>query len=143
MGQIHAPFGANAKKTIVGRGASSKGRASGKGHDGQNSRSGGGVRLGFEGGQMPLYRRVAKRGFSNCPFKTVYQAVALETISSVFDNGEVVNVDSLKDKGIIKGHRVQAKVLANGEITKKVIIEGLKISAKAAELVKAAGGEVR
>ena len=71
MGQINAPYGANAKKTIVGRGASSKGRACGRGHDGQNSRSGGGVRLGFEGGQMPLYRRVARRGFSNAPFKVL------------------------------------------------------------------------
>lgn len=67
MAQINAPYGANRKKTIVGRGASSKGRACGRGHDGQNSRSGGGVRLGFEGGQMPLYRRVASRGFSNYP----------------------------------------------------------------------------
>lgn len=143
MGQIHAPFGANTKKTIVGRGASSKGRTSGKGHDGQNSRSGGGVRPGFEGGQMPLYRRVAKRGFSNSPFKKVYTPVSLERISTVFNDGEVVNVDSLKDKGIIKGNDVKAKVLANGEITKKVIIEGLKVSAKAEEMIKAAGGEIR
>ena len=68
MGQIHAPEGANRKKTIVGRGASSKGRTCGKGSNGQNARSGGGPRPGFEGGQMPLYRRTARRGFSNYPF---------------------------------------------------------------------------
>ena len=69
MGQINAPYGANAKKTIVGRGASSKGRACGRGHDGQNSRSGGGVRLGFEGGQMRRDRRIARRGLSSAPFE--------------------------------------------------------------------------
>lgn len=143
MGQINAPFGANTKKTIVGRGASSKGRTSGRGHDGQNSRSGGGVRPGFEGGQMPFYRRVAKRGFSNSPFKKVYQPVSLDTLSMLFGDGEVVNLDSLKDKNVVKGNDVRAKILANGEITKKVIIEGLKVSAAAAEKIKAVGGEVR
>ena len=93
MGQIIAPFGANTKKTIVGRGASSKGRACGRGHDGQNSRSGGGVRLGFEGGQMPLYRRVARRGFSNYPFKVTYVPVSLSDLDAAFSDGDVVNRD--------------------------------------------------
>lgn len=91
MGQINAPFGANTKKTIVGRGASSKGRACGRGHDGQNSRSGGGVRPGFEGGQMPLYRRVARRGFSNALFKETYQVVSLSVISDKYEDGETVS----------------------------------------------------
>ncbi len=143
VGQIKAPYGANTKKTIVGRGTSSKGRASGRGHDGQNSRSGGGVRVGFEGGQMPLYRRVARRGFSNYPFKKEYQVVSLTAISEKFEDGSVVNIDSLKKVGLVKGHNVLAKVLANGEITKKVTIEGLKVSASAVEKITAAGGEIK
>jgi large subunit ribosomal protein L15 len=143
MGQIHAPIGANTKKTIVGRGASSKGRTSGRGHDGQNQRSGGGVRLGFEGGQMPLYRRVARRGFSNAKFKQDYQIVSLDTLSAKFEDGDVITLEVLKDAGVVKGFNVQAKILGNGDITKKVIIDGLKVSASAIEKIKAAGGEIR
>ncbi len=143
MGQIKAPVGANTKKTIVGRGSSSKGRTCGRGNNGQNARSGGGVRPGFEGGQMPLYRRVARRGFSNYPFKQEYRVVSLDAISASFEDGEVVNLDSLKDKCLVKGVDAHAKVLANGELTKKVIFEGLKISAAAVEKINAAGGEIR
>jgi len=143
MAQIHAPEGANTKKTIVGRGASSKGRASGRGHDGQNSRSGGGVRPGFEGGQMPLYRKLARRGFSNCPFKKEFAVVSLETLSEKFEDGQTVSLVTLKEKKIVKGKDVQVKVLANGELKKKLVVEGLKVSAPAAEKIKAAGGEVK
>jgi len=143
VGQIKAPFGANTKKTIVGRGASSKGRACGRGHDGQNSRSGGGVRPGFEGGQMPLYRRVARRGFSNHPFKTDYQVVSLTAINLNFEDGAVVNLEALKKANLIKGHSTKAKILSNGEINKKVTIEGLKVSASAVEKITAAGGEIK
>ncbi|MFA6934727.1 MAG: 50S ribosomal protein L15 [Sphaerochaetaceae bacterium] len=142
MGQIVAPIGANKKKTIVGRGHGSKGRACGRGHDGQNSRSGGGVRPGFEGGQMPLYRKVARRGFSNYPFKKEFLAVSLDTISEKYEDGEVVDLQSLKDLGIAKGALTEAKILADGEITKKVTVKGLKITASAAEKIKAAGGAV-
>lgn len=143
MGQIHAPEGANKKKTIVGRGASSKGRTCGRGFNGQNSRSGGGVRPGFEGGQMPLYRRVARRGFSNYPFKKEYVVVSLDVINEAFKDGETVNLQALKDLCIVKGNGVEAKILGNGEISKKVVVEGLKVSASAAEKIKAAGGEIR
>jgi len=143
MGQIKAPFGANTKKTIVGRGASSKGRTCGRGNNGQNARSGGRVRPGFEGGQMPLYRRLARRGFSNYPFKQDFEVVSLDAVSEKYEDGEVVSLDSLKDKGLVKGYDIQAKVLANGELTKKVVFEGLKISATAIEKIKAAGGEIR
>ncbi len=142
MAEIVKPYGATKKKTIVGRGASSKGRACGRGHDGQNSRSGGGVRLGFEGGQMPLYRRVARRGFSNYPFKVERQAVSLAAISRVYADGEVVNAQSLKEKGLIKG-QTEAKILADGDLEKKVIVDGVKVSAAAAEKITAAGGEVK
>ncbi len=143
MAQLHAPCGANTKKTIVGRGASSKGRTCGRGANGQNSRSGGGVRPGFEGGQMPLYRRVARRGFSNYPFKKEYTVVSLDAINEAFKDGETVNLQALKDLCLIKGVDTDAKILANGELKKKVIVEGLKVSAAAAEKIKAAGGEVK
>ncbi|MDT4760941.1 50S ribosomal protein L15 [Sphaerochaeta sp. PS] len=143
MGQIKAPIGATTKKTIVGRGNASKGRSCGRGHDGQNSRSGGGVRLGFEGGQNPLYRRVARRGFSNSKFKQEYAVVSLDVLSANFEDGDVVTLDALKDIGVVKGHDVQAKILSNGELSKKVIIDGLKVSASAIEKITAAGGEIR
>ena len=143
MAQIIKPFGATKKKTIVGRGASSKGRACGLGHDGQNSRTGGGPRLGFEGGQMPLYRRVARRGFSNYPFKVENQAVSLSTIDAVFEDGAVVSDATLREAGVIKGKDTVAKILATGEITKKVTVEGLKLSKAAADKIVAAGGSVK
>ena len=143
MGQINAPFGANTKKTIVGRGASSKGRACGRGHDGQNSRSGGGVRPGFEGGQMPLYRRVARRGFSNALFKDTYQVVSLSVISDKYEDGETVSVETLKAKGIVKGAEVLVKILANGELTKKVAFEGVKCSQAAKTAIEEAGGSIK
>ncbi|MCF7940954.1 MAG: 50S ribosomal protein L15 [Spirochaetia bacterium] len=143
MGQIKAPEGANKKKTIVGRGYGSKGRSSGRGHDGQKSRSGGGVRPGFEGGQMPLYRRLARKGFSNHPFKKEYQVVSLGEISNNFVDGDVVTLEALKAKRIVKGKDVMVKILADGDIDKKVIIEGLKVSGSAAVKVAAVGGEIK
>ena len=143
MAQIIKPFGATQKKTSVGRGASSKGRACGRGHDGQNSCTGGGPRLGFEGGQMPLYRRVARRGFSNYPFKVENQAVSLSTIDAVFEDGAVVSDATLREAGVIKGKETTAKILATGEITKKVTVEGLKLSKAAADKIVAAGGSVK
>ena len=143
MAQIVKPEGATKTKTIVGRGASSKGRACGRGHDGQNSRSGGGTRPGFEGGQMPLYRRLARRGFSNCPFKVVNQAVSIGDLDFCYNDGEVVNDASLREKGLIKGLDTVAKILNNGELTKKLTVEGIKCSASAAEKIKAAGGEIK
>ena len=143
MAQIIKPFGATKNKTIVGRGASSKGRACGRGHDGQNSRTGGGPRPGFEGGQMPLYRRVARRGFSNYPFKVENQAVSLSTIDAVFEDGAVVSDATLREAGVIKGKDTFAKILATGEITKKVTVEGLKLSKAAQEKIEAAGGSVK
>ena len=143
MAEIVKPLGATKKKVIVGRGASSKGRACGRGHDGQNSRSGGGVRLGFEGGQMPLYRRVARRGFSNYPFKVTYQAISLQDLEVSYEAGETVNDESLRAKGLIKGQETIAKILCNGELTKALTVEGIKCSATAAEKIKAAGGDVK
>ena len=142
MAEIVKPLGATKKKVIVGRGASSKGRACGRGHDGQNSRSGGGVRLGFEGGQMPLYRRIARRGFSNYPFKIERQAISLVAISHAYSDGETVSDETLRAKGLLKG-KDEAKILADGELDKKIIVDGVRVSASAAEKIKAAGGEIK
>lgn len=143
MAQIVKPKGATKNKTRVGRGSSSKGRTCGRGNNGQNSRSGGGVRPGFEGGQMPLYRRVARRGFSNYPFKVEYQPVSISVIDELYDDGEVVNDESLRERGIIKGKKTKAKILNNGEITKKVTVEGLAISQTAKAAIENAGGSVK
>jgi len=143
MAQIQAPYGANTKKVIVGRGIGGKGRTCGRGNKGQNSRSGGGVSPGFEGGQMPMYRRVARRGFSNYPFKQVYLPVSLDVLDANFNDGDTVTLDALKDKGIIRGCRTLVKVLCDGELTKKLVIDGLKVSAAAGEKIKAVGGEIK
>jgi large subunit ribosomal protein L15 len=143
MAQIHAPEGANKKKTIVGRGIGSKGRTCGRGNKGQNSRSGGGVSPGFEGGQMPLFRRLARRGFSNYEFKVVYLPISLDVLSANFEDGETVNLDALKAKGLVRGQQNQVKILSDGDLKKKLVIEGLKVSVAAGEKIKAAGGEIR
>ena len=143
MAQIVKPAGSTTRKTVVGRGnGSGIGRSCGRGHDGQNSRSGGGVRLGFEGGQMPLYRRIARRGFSNYPFKVERQPTSLFALDAAYAEGETVSDETLREKGLIKGTD-EAKILADGEITKKLVVEGVKISASAAEKIKAAGGEIK
>ncbi len=92
---------------------------------------------------MPLYRRIARRGFSNQPFKVEYEVVSLDAVSKKFEEGEVVSLATLKESSLVKGVGSQAKVLANGELTKKVVFEGLKISAAAVKKIEAAGGEIR
>jgi len=144
MAQLKAPAGARKKKKIVGRGSSAgQGRTAGRGHDGQNSRSGGGVRLGFEGGQMPLYRRIARRGFSNHPFKKDFQPVSLAVIAKHFEDGETVSLETLKNKKIVKGRKVQVKILSDGDFDKKITFEGLAASAAAVEKIQKAGGEIK
>jgi large subunit ribosomal protein L15 len=141
---LKAPQGAKKKKKIVGRGASSgKGGKCGKGDKGQNSRSGGKVRPGFEGGQMPLYRRIARRGFSNYPFKKKYQVVNIGDLNSKFAEGETVNRDSLREKKLIKSKYFPVKILGDGDVEKKLIVAVEKISKSAAEKIKAQGGEIQ
>ncbi|MGA1861800.1 50S ribosomal protein L15 [Deferribacter thermophilus] len=136
--------GSKKDKKRVGRGTGSGlGTTAGKGTKGQKARSGGGVRPGFEGGQMPLYRRLPKRGFSNKKFATVYEIVNLNQLEMKFNDGDVVNAESLKSKGLIKGNKDGVKILGNGELTKKLILEVNKISASAAEKVKKVGGEIK
>lgn len=143
MDQIKAPIGANKKKVIVGRGKGAKrGRTAGRGHDGQKSRSGGGVRPGFEGGQMPLYRRIAIRGFKNYPFKKTFRPVNLSALERVFSDGDVVDEESLRAKGLLKGKNNVAKILGAGEITKKLSVKATRVSASAKAKIEAAGGSV-
>jgi len=142
MEQIKAPVGANKKKSIVGRGTGSKGRTAGRGHDGQNSRSGGGTRPGFEGGQMPLYRRIAHRGFSNYPFKEIYTVINVSRLAEKFKDGDVVNEKSLRAKGLLKGKKSLVKILGNGDINIKLDIQVKKITNGAKEKIEKAGGKV-
>ncbi|MDR0598416.1 MAG: 50S ribosomal protein L15 [Treponema sp.] len=139
---LSAPEGANRKKRIVGRGqGSGRGTTAGRGNKGQQSRSGGKTYLGFEGGQMPLYRRLARRGFSNYPFKKTFQAVNLGEINRRFEDGETVEPASLLSRGLAKGS-VPVKILGNGKITKKLNFKVAAISASAKEKIERAGGSV-
>ena len=126
-----------------GRGhGSGNGKTAGKGHKGQNARSGGGVRPGFEGGQMPLTRRVPKRGFNN-HFRKVYAIVNLEVLSA-FEAGTVVNYDILLDMGLIKDVKgaIGLKVLGNGEINNAITVQAAKFSASAKQAIEEAGGTI-
>lgn len=132
--------GSTHRKKIVGRGiGSGVGKTSGKGHKGQNARSGGGVRPGFEGGQMPLYRRLPKRGFTNI-FAKKYVAVNVEVLDK-FNDGDVVTAETMLEKGIISKTLDGVKLLGRGEVTKKVDVKVAKISASAKEKIEKAGGK--
>ena len=142
---LSAPQGANKKPKRVGRGSSSGlGTTAGKGNKGQQSRSGGKTYVGFEGGQMPLYRRIARKGFSNYPFKKEYVCINVELLETKFNDGETVNKASLIEKGFISSKsNSMVKVLGNGEITKKLTVEVDKVSASAKEKIEKAGGSVK
>ena len=123
-----------------GRGAGSgNGKTAGKGHKGQNARSGGGVRLGFEGGQIPLYRRLPKRGFTNV-FATTYAIVNVEALNA-FEDGAVVNAEALLEKGIIKKALDGVKILGRGELTKKVTVQAAIFTASAKDKIESEGGK--
>jgi len=124
----------------VGRGhGSGNGKTAGKGHKGQKARSGGGVRLGFEGGQMPLARRIPKRGFNNKVFATEYAVVNVSSLEQFVDDTEV-DTELLKAAGIIKKELDGVKILGKGELTKKLTVKAAKFSASAKEKIEKAGG---
>ena len=124
-----------------GRGpGSGNGKTAGKGHKGQNARSGGGVRPGFEGGQIPLYRKLPKRGFKNFPFKKVYAIVNVSDLNK-FEDGAVVDTALLLENKIIRKELDGLKVLGNGELTKKLTVKAAVFSATAKEKIEAAGGK--
>ena len=133
--------GAFQTKKRVGRGVGSGlGKTSGKGHKGQNARSGGGVRPGFEGGQLPLFRRLPKRGFSNAMFKVEYATINVSDLEK-FEDGAVVTPELLKEMGILKKQLAGVKVLGNGELTKKLTVKAHKFSGSAIEKIEAIGGK--
>lgn len=133
--------GATFRKKIVGRGrGSGLGKTSGRGQKGQNARSGGGVSPVFEGGQLPLYRRLPKRGFSNHDFKTVYAVINLSDLN-VFNDGDVVTPALLKEKGIVKKQLDGIKVLGNGTLEKKITIQAHRFSSSALRKIEESGSK--
>jgi len=124
-----------------GRGiGSGNGKTAGKGHKGQNSRSGGGVRPGFEGGQNPLYRRLPKRGFKNAPFKKEYAIINLQTLER-FNDGEEINIQKLIESGLIKKELHGLKVLGKGDFTKKLTVKATLFSESAKNKIESLGGK--
>ena len=138
--ELHPAEGSTASQKRLGRGAGSGlGKTSGKGHKGAKARSGGGKRPGFEGGQMPLYRRVPKRGFTNV-FGTDYAEVNVERLEC-FEDGAVVDAKALLEKKIIRRELDGVKILGGGELTKKLTVKAAKFSATAKEKIEAVGGK--
>jgi len=137
------PNGANKGRKILGRGSSSGwGKTAGKGHKGQKARSGGKVYAGFEGGQMPLYRRLAKKGFSNYPFSKEYAVINLSLLENKFSDGETVDNVSLHQKGLLKKVDSMVKILGDGELTKKLSFNVSAVSASARAKIEKIGGSV-
>ena len=138
--ELHPAIGSTTAPKRLGRGSGSGlGKTSGKGHKGAKARSGGGKRPGFEGGQMPLYRRVPKRGFTNI-FGTEYATVNVERLEA-FENGAVVDAAALLEKKIIRRELDGVKILGGGELTKKLTVKAAKFSGSAKEKIEAAGGK--
>ena len=137
--ELHPAEGSTSAQKRLGRGSGSGlGKTSGKGHKGAKARSGGGKRPGFEGGQMPLYRRVPKRGFNNV-FGTEYAEVNVERLEA-FEDGAVVDAKALIEARIIRKELDGVKVLGGGELTKKLTVKATKFSASAKEKIEAVGG---
>lgn len=146
LNNISSPKGAHKNIKRIGRGqGSGQGTQAGKGHKGQKARAGAGVRTGFEGGALPLYMKLPKRGFSNAPFKKIYAEISLADIERKFESGEVTR-ELLIEKGLLKGIQKKrpVKVLANGKLSKALTFVSIeKFSKSAAEAVKTAGGEIK
>jgi large subunit ribosomal protein L15 len=140
LNNLRPPKGAKHSKKRVGRGqGSGQGKTAGRGHKGAKSRSGYKFKRGFEGGQMPLHRRVPKRGFHN-PFRVEYEVINLDTLAARFEAGTVVTLDLLREHGLVSGGKRLVKVLARGEVGKALTVQAHKFSGKAAEKISAAGG---
>ena len=139
--ELHPALGSTKEAKRIGRGhGSGNGKTAGKGHKGQKARAGHGMRPGFEGGQMPLQRRVPKRGFNNI-FAEEYAIINVAALE-VFDDGAVVDTAALVEKGIIKKADKAVKVLGNGKLSKKLTVKELNYSAAAKEKIEAVGGTV-
>lgn len=140
LSQLSPAKGSRKTRNRVGRGhGSGNGKTAGRGHDGQKARSGGGVRPGFEGGQMPLYRRLPKRGFTN---RNSLRIIGINlSMLDRFEEGSTVTVRDLMEAGIVKNPRDGVKILGNGELTKKLVVQANAFSASAKEKIEAAGGK--
>ena len=142
LNNITPTEGAFKERKRVGRGTGSGlGKTSGKGHKGQNARSGGGVRVGFEGGQLTLFRRLPKRGFSNAKFKIRYAVINLSDLEK-FAEGTEVTPTLLKEMGVVKNSLDGIKVLGNGKLTKKLNVKANKFSETAKKEIEALGGTI-
>ena len=131
-----------ATRRRIGRGiGSGRGKTSGRGHKGRGARSGASRRSGYEGGQMPIYRRVPRRGFTNFRFRTDYTIINVGKLD-VYENGDTVDLESIVAKGLVSVNTPLLKVLGNGDITKKVTVRAQKCSASAANKILAAGGSI-
>jgi large subunit ribosomal protein L15 len=140
LSNLKPPKGAKHSKKRIGRGqGSGQGKTAGRGHKGAKSRSGFKFKRGFEGGQMPLHRRVPKRGFHN-PFRVEYEVVNLDLLAAKFDAGAVVTPELLRERGLVPGGGAPIKILARGDIGKALTVRAHKFSGKASEKLKAAGG---
>ena len=140
LSNLKPPKGAKHAKKRIGRGqGSGNGKTAGRGHKGAKSRSGFKFKRGFEGGQMPLHRRVPKRGFHN-PFRVEYEVVNLDTLSERFAAGTVVTPELLLEHGLVSGGTRLVKVLGRGDVSKALTVRAHKFSGKAAEKIAAAGG---
>ena len=141
LNELSPAAGSTKEAYRKGRGSGSgNGKTAGRGHKGQKARSGGGTRIGFEGGQMPLARRIPKRGFNNI-FAKPLEAVNVSVLEK-FEDGAVVNAQALLEKGILSKCEYGVKILGNGEITKKLTVQASAFSASAKEKIEAAGGKV-
>src|SRR5689334_12901269 len=140
LSDLKPPQGAKHAKKRIGRGqGSGNGKTAGRGHKGAKSRSGFKFKRGFEGGQMPLHRRVPKRGFHN-QFRVEYEVVNLDTLAAKFDADAVITPELLRERGLVGGGARPVKVLARGEVGKALTVRVHKFSGKAAEKIAAAGG---
>jgi large subunit ribosomal protein L15 len=140
LSTLRRPPGSHRARKRIGRGpGSGLGKTSGKGHKGQKARSGGNTNTGFEGGQMPMYRRLPKRGFTN-PFKITYVAVNLRDLDRV--SGGEVSPDTLAAAGVLKSATEPAKLLGVGDVGRPLVIKGMRVSASAKAKIEAAGGRV-
>ena len=144
IAEITRLAGAHKRRKRVGRGqGSGHGKTCGRGHKGGGSRAGWKQRGFAEGGQMPLFRRLPKRGFSNARFRTEYQVVNVDDLQERFEDGALVNGQSLLEAGLIRDVRRGVKILANGTLSKRLTVEVDRFSSQAAEKIRAAGGEIR
>ncbi|MEJ5259840.1 MAG: 50S ribosomal protein L15 [Anaerohalosphaeraceae bacterium] len=142
--EITALVGANKKRKRVGRGpGSGHGKTAGRGHKGDRSRSGFSLHPAFEGGQMPLFRRLAKRGFSNAPFSERYEIVNVSQLERYFRDGDTVGVKELAGAGLVRSVQSRVKILGDGELTKKLAVSAHKFSKSAEQKISGCGGTVK